>query len=112
MILLCGLVTLMPRILVPRANLSQTRLAVGIALAAFFTLLAGAVLAAVLYAALNPGTLQQIAKAPLARTTFFLDRSTLFALLWAPLLAFVWLVKAQDLNRRIGLRMVDERAAK
>ena len=34
--------------------------------------------------------------------------NTDFALLWGPVLGFVWLVKAQELNRRLGMRMVDE----
>ncbi|MBL9054289.1 MAG: hypothetical protein JNN02_11220 [Tabrizicola sp.] len=105
MVLLCGLVTLLPGLLVPRATLSQQHLALGIALTAVLTLLAGAALSALLYAAINHGVLSQVLQSPIDRATFFLGRSLLFALLWGPLLAFVWLVKAQELNRRVGLRM-------
>ena len=105
MVLLCGLVILLPGLLVPRATLSQLHLALGITLTAVLTLLAGAALSAFLYAAINHGVLSQVLQSPIDRTTFFLGRSLLFALLWGPLLAFVWLVKAQELNRRVGLRM-------
>ena len=68
----------------------------------------GAVLAAGLYAAINEGVWAGILKTPLERAGFYLSRSALFALLWGPVLGFVWLVKAQELNRRLGMRMVDE----
>ena len=61
-----------------------------------------------LYAAINEGAYEQGSwQAPLERANFFLSRSALFAMLWGPLLGFVWLVKAQELNRRIGLKMTD-----
>ncbi|NJS40718.1 MAG: hypothetical protein HC783_18895 [Rhodobacteraceae bacterium] len=64
-------------------------------------------MAAGLYAAINEGVWAGVLAAPVERAGFFLGRSALFALLWGPLLGFVWLVKAQELNRRLGMRMVD-----
>jgi hypothetical protein len=68
----------------------------------------GTGLAVGLYAAINDGVVAGILAAPVERVGFFLGRSALFALLWGPVLGFVWLVKAQEMNRRIGMRMVDE----
>lgn len=68
----------------------------------------GAGLAVGLYAAINDGVMARILAAPVERLGFFLGRSALFALLWGPVLGFVWLVKAQEMNRRLGMRMVDE----
>ena len=65
-----------------------------------------------LYAAINEGVWAGVLKAPLERAGFFLVRSALFALLWGPVLGFVWLVKAQELNRRLGMRMVDGEGGK
>jgi hypothetical protein len=75
---------------------------------AVVALVVGAVLAAGLYAAINEGVWAGVLAAPLERAGFFLGRSALFALLWGTVLGFVWLVKAQELNRRLGMRMVDE----
>jgi hypothetical protein len=75
---------------------------------ALVTLVVGAGLAAALYAAINAGVVAGIVEAPVERVGFFLGRSAMFAMLWGPVLAFVWLVEAQEMNRRIGLRMVDE----
>ncbi len=72
----------------------------------------GAGLVAGLYAAINEGVWAGVLAAPLERAGFFLGRSALFALLWGPVLGFVWVVKAQELNRRLGMRMVDGEGGK
>jgi hypothetical protein len=107
MLLLGGLAALMPNLLVRKSNLSQQALTRAVLVSALATLAVGALISALLYARINDGVLTQVLAAPMERTGFFLGRSTLFAMFWAPVLGFVWLVKAQELNRRAGLRMVD-----
>ncbi|MDZ4086970.1 MAG: hypothetical protein U1E69_09220 [Tabrizicola sp.] len=105
---LCALVAWLPGGLVGQGNLSQARLARAVGVTALVALIVGAVLAAGLYAAINEGVWAGVLAAPLERAGFFLGRSALFALLWGPVLGYVWLVKAQELNRRLGMQMVDE----
>ena len=108
---LCALVAWLPGWLVGQGNLSQARLSRAVGVTAMVALVVGAVLAAGLYAAINEGVWAGVLKAPLERVGFFLGRSALFALLWGPVLGFVWLVKAQELNRRLGMWMVDGEAS-
>lgn len=109
---LCALVAWLPGGLVGRGNLSQARLSRAVGLTAVVALVVGAGLAAGLYAAINEGVWAGVLAAPLERAGFYLSRSALFAMLWGPLLGFVWLVKAQELNRRLGMRMVDGEGGK
>jgi hypothetical protein len=109
---LCALVCWLPGWLVGRGNLSQRVLARAVGVTAVVALVVGAVLAAGLYAAINEGVWAGVLAAPLERAGFYLSRSALFALLWGPVLGFVWLVKAQELNRRLGMRMVDGEGGK
>ena len=109
---LCALVAWLPGWFAGRGNLSQARLARAVGVTALVALGVGAVLAAGLYAAINEGVWAGVLAAPLERAGFFLGRSALFALLWGPVLGFVWLVKAQELNRQLGLRMVDGEGGK
>jgi hypothetical protein len=106
---LCAMVALLPGWFAGRECLSQRVLAWAVVKTALVTLVVGAGLAVGLYAAINDGVVAGILAATVERAGFFLGRSALFAMLWGPLLAFVWLVKAQEINRRIGLKMVDER---
>ena len=108
MLLLGSVAALLPNLLVRKSNLSQRALARAVLVSALVTLAVGAVMSVVLYARINEGVLTQLLAAPMERTGFFLGRSALFALFWGPVLGFVWLVKAQEMNRRAGLRMVDE----
>lgn len=105
---LSALVALLPGWFAGRGCLSQRVLAWAVVKTAVVALVVGAGLAVGLYAAINDGVGTGILAAPVERVGFFLDRSALFALLWGPVLGFVWLVKAQELNRRLGMRMVDE----
>lgn len=109
---LCALVAWLPGALAERGNLSQAVLARAVGVTAFVALGVGAGLAAGLYAAINEGVWAGVLKAPLERAGFYLSRSALFALLWGPVLGFVWLVKAQELNRRLGMRMVEGEGGK
>ena len=109
---LCALVAWLPGWLVGRGNLSQARLSRAVGVTALVALVVGAGLAAGLYAAINEGVWAGVLAAPLERAGFFLGRSARFALLWGPVLGFVWLVKAQELNQRLGMRMVDGEGGK
>jgi len=112
MLALAGFAALVPNLLARKANLSQRVLTRAVLLTAALTLVLGAALATALYARINHGVLSQFLAAPVERAGFFLGRSALFALFWGPVLAFVWLVKAQELNRRSGMRMVDGEGGK
>lgn len=105
---LCALVAWLPGWIAGQGNLSQARLSRAVGVTAVVAWVVGAGLAAGLYAAINEGVWAGVLAAPLERAGFFLGRSALFALLWGPVLGFVWLVKAQELNRRLRMRMVDE----
>ncbi len=107
LVLLCGSVVLMPGWFAGKDNLSPKVLTWAVAKTAAVTFVLGAVLLAGLYAAINPGAYAMLLTAPVERAGFFLGRSALFAMLWGPLLGFVWLVKAQEVNWRLGLKMVD-----
>ena len=89
---LAALALLLPLLTVPRATRSQRRLALGIGLAAAITLLAGAGLFALLYG--------MGGDAP--RLAAVLRGSGLAALVWAPLLALSWFVRAQGVEARRG----------
>jgi hypothetical protein len=104
---LSALVAWLPGWFAGRGCLSQRVLAWAVVKTAVVALVVGAGLAVGLYAAINDGVVAGILAAPVERVGFFLGRSALFALLWGPVLGFVWLVKAQELNRRLGMRMVD-----
>ena len=108
LVLLCGLVALLPGWFAGRGNVSQPVLARAVGVTAVVVFVVGAFVATALYAAINPEVWAQVVAAPVERVEFFLGRSALFAMLWGPVLGFVWLVKAQELNRRIGMKMVDE----
>ena len=112
MLLLGGLAALMPNLLVRKSNLAQQALTRAVLASALLTLAAGALISVGLYARINEGVLTQILAAPMERTGFFLGRSALIGLFWGPVLGFVWLVKAQELNRRLGMRMVDGEGGK
>jgi hypothetical protein len=105
---LCAVVVVLPGWFTGKNNLSQRKLAFAAFKTAVVAYGVGALIVAALYASINEGVYEQFLRNPIERTNFFLSRSALFAMLWGPLLGFVWLVKAQEMNRRIGMRMVDE----
>lgn len=105
---LCALVAWLPGWFAGAGCLSQRVLVWAVVTTAVVALAVGAVLTVALYAAINDGVVAGILTAPVERVGFFLGRSALFAMLWGPVLGFVWVVKAQEMNRRIGMRMVDE----
>lgn len=76
---------------------NQARLALIMAASALDLILASAVLLAVLTLAEDPAATLE----PLA----FLARGVRFALVWGPVWALVWVVRAQGIEKRKGLRM-------
>lgn len=100
LLVLGGLVVGLPRLLVPRDTLSHRALAWGMLKTAAVSWVIGAVLMAGLYALINQGALSGSAG-------FYLGKSALLGLLWGPVLAFVWFIRAQGVERRRGLLMRD-----
>ena len=100
MLALLAVVIGLPGLLVAKDTLSQRVLAGAMAKTAVVTWVVGAVLMAVLYGLINDGA------AP-ARLGFYLGRSALLGLLWGPVLALVWMLRAQGVERRRGLLMRD-----
>lgn len=95
---LMALVLLLPWALVG-GSLSQARLAGAICLTALASVAAGGV-----WLAFEGWRLQGIWP-DVSRVGDLLARSTWFAMFWGPLLALVWLVRAQGIERRKGLAM-------
>ena len=101
------LVTMVPRWLIPAETLSQRVVAVGILSTAALALVLGGVIFFLQYARLNPGEATLLVGEPFGRVGFFLGRSALIAMLWGPLLGFVWLRQAQAVERRRGEKTVE-----
>ncbi len=78
-------------------TLSQGRLALGMMATGVVVWGVGAGLMAWLYTQVNGGSLGSICS--------YLTRSAMMALLWGPVLALVWLMRAQGVERRRGLLM-------
>ncbi len=89
--------------LLARQTLSQGGLALAVAVTALAVWGMGAGIMAVLYAQINDGVWPGVRAA--------LERSGLMALLWGPVLALVWLMRAQGIERRKGLLMGAKHAA-
>ena len=87
-------------------TLSQGRLAIGVGVTAVAVLVVGAGLMGWAYAGVNDVALFD---GGWARAWFLIGRSALMSLLWAPVLALVWLVRAQGVERRRGLLMREGR---
>ena len=96
MAMLVGLSVAMPAVLAS-ATLSHQRLTVGILLTGVVVWAVGAGIMALLYARVNDGVSSGL------WPNF--ERSGLLGLLWGPVLALVWLIRAQGIERRRGLRM-------
>ena len=85
-------------------TLSQGRLAAGMVATGVVVLAVGAGLMVWVYGQENGGVVVEV-QGGLARVGFFFGRSALMGLLWGPLLAVVWLMRAQGVERRKGLLM-------
>ncbi len=79
------------------STLSQGRLALAVGVTGLVVWTSGAVVLAWLSAQVNGGVL--------AGAGQYLTRSALLGLMWGPVLALVWLMRAQGVERRRGLRM-------
>jgi hypothetical protein len=95
---LMALVILLPWVLAG-AKLSQSRLAVAIVATALVAFAAGGIWLAF------EGWRLQGTWPEASRLGELLRRSGWFAMFWGPLLALVWLVRAQGIERRRGLAM-------
>ncbi len=80
-----------------RATLSQRRLAIVIVGTGVAVLVAGGAIMLWLYATVNGGSVEEVGPV--------LVRSALMSLFWGPVLAVVWLIRAQGVERRRGLLM-------
>lgn len=97
--LLLGLSVLLPMLLAG-PTMSQHRLALAMLATALLVWVAGAALMAWQYTLAN-GTL---AASPLA----YFQRALPLGLLYGPVLALIWLVRAQGVEKRRGLQMQDK----
>ena len=102
------LAVLVPEGLASPQSLSQRRLAGAMVVSAGLILLAGAALMAALYvwqgSRVGPG----FSAYPLATARYFMAASLWLVPFWAPLLALVWVIKAQALEERRGLAVAAE----
>ena len=76
---------------------SHARLATAIGVGGLIVWATGAGIMAALYSSVNNGAFGGIWQ--------FFQRSALMGLLWGPVLALVWLIRAQGVERRRGLLM-------
>lgn len=79
------------------STLSQGRLALAMVATGLVVWAAGAGTMAALYGQVNGGVMQG--------AWHYFERSALMGLLWGPVLALVWLMRAQGVERRRGLLM-------
>ena len=93
---LLALAVVLPAVLAGQ-TLSQGRLALVMMLTGLVVWGVGAGLMALLYAQINDGRFAGVWPS--------LERSALMGLLWGPVLALVWLIRAQGVERRRGLLM-------
>lgn len=106
-----ALVILLPRWLIPAETLSQRAVTIGVFKTAIVTYALGGVVFFLLYARLNSGQAILLLQNPVERLSFFLSRSALIAMLWGPLLGFIWLRAAQGVERRRGEELVRTKGA-
>ena len=96
LVVLVALTVALPALLAG-STLSQGRLSVAIGVTAVVVWAVGAALLAALYAQVNGGAE--------AGVWHYLTRSGLLGLMWGPVLALVWFMRAQGVERRRGLLM-------
>jgi hypothetical protein len=92
-----------------RRTVTQGELARGIGLSALVCLIAGVFVLFAQYALLAPGQGRLLVADPLGRLVFFLGQSLRAGVIWGPILAVVWLIRAQGVEERRGLLMEDKR---
>ena len=102
------LAVLLPEGLASPRSLSQRRLAGAMAVSAGLILLAGAVLMAALYVWQGSEVVAGFSAYPFATARYFMAKSLWLVPFWAPLLALVWVIKAQALEGRKGRTVAAE----
>jgi len=102
------LAVLLPEVFASYRSLSQRRLAGAMGLTAMTILLAGTVMMAVLYVWQGSRVAAGFATYPLATLRYFLAASLRLVPFWAPLLALIWLIKAQAVEQRRGQALAAE----
>lgn len=106
-----AVVVLLPRWMIPAETASQKVAAWGILKTAVIAYAAGGLVFFLLYARLNDGQAALLLQNPVERLSFFLGRSALLAMLWGPVLGFMWLRTAQEVERRRGEKLVRSKGA-
>jgi hypothetical protein len=107
-VILGGLAVGLPLVFARQA-MTQGALARGIGLSALVCLTLGVVVLFAQYALLAPGQGRLLMSDPLGRFGFFLGQSLRAGVIWGPILAVVWLIRAQGVEERRGLLMEDKR---
>lgn len=102
------LAVLLPEGLASSRSLSQRRLAGAMAVSAGLILLTGAVLMAALYVWQGSEVVAGFSAYPFATARYFMAASLWLVPFWAPLLALVWVIKAQALEGRKGRTVAAE----
>jgi hypothetical protein len=92
-----------------RGAMTQAALARGIGVSALVCVGAGGVVLFAQYTLLSPGQGRLLMVDPLGRLGFFLGQSLRAGVIWGPILAVVWLIRAQGVEERRGLLMEDKR---
>ena len=100
---LIGLAVLLPMLLAGR-TLSQARLAAAMLATGVLVWVAGAGLMAWQYGQINGGQIYGI--------WAYFERALLLGLLYGPVLALMWLIRAQGVEQRRGLRMRDDKGGR
>ncbi len=109
-VLLAGLAVALPRILVAVDTRSQVALAIGIAVSAVALIIVGTLIFAVAYRLGGTDVAGALAEDPMMAARYFTRLSAMAALIWVPILALVWFVKAQAVEKRRGEDIVRERS--
>ncbi len=107
-LILGGLAVGLPLVFARRA-MTQAALARGIGVSALVCLIAGVIVLFAQYAMLAPGQGRLLMADPLGRFGFFFGQSLRAGVIWGPILAVVWLIRAQGVEERRGLLMEDKR---
>ncbi|MBC2836319.1 hypothetical protein [Paragemmobacter straminiformis] len=92
----------LPVLTVPTRVMTQGALARGMMLATILIILIAAVLFAELYRREGNDVIGAFLDDPFGRAEFFLGRAVISATFWGPVLCFVWLGRAMDVERRKG----------
>jgi hypothetical protein len=108
---LLAVVAVLPGVLAGR-GVSHRRVFGAVCVTGFVLWGLGAAVFMMQYQMLGTDVIGDFATWPLRTAGVYLQRSLWFAMFWGPMLAFVWLVLAQGVERRRGLAMRDDAAGK